>query len=523
MNASPRGLFGPTGLFAQPRGGASRTAGEVAASEPGGASARPFHSILGSALSQAAEVAAAQAVEAGALAVPASSSANGSAALPAQAGPGSARARLAEAAAGTIAGSVAGKTGREAVRAAMARSTSTAGPRSATALRAARERARASGGLEEESEAAAERTAAGEGSGGTSSHASTPGQVAAPAAFLAGEGGATKPSGSTRSGASSIPSGEPSSDASASREGEEPAGGAEATEPSGGATAEIPHHAVPAPNRRGSAGAPELAFHAAAPAPAHASSGAGEGEPRAESAVAIAAQRLSQVRPHQARASDLETGAGPAEGGSLAARAAPRAGEARGLERKVSFEPEKEKGEQRPDALNGRQDPAPGLAGHQVVGEQRGVAQAARASEVPVSASAALPPPPAGSDVQGAVLASAAHLKLDAGNLGVLELHLRMRDGAVHLRMEGDGARALQAQAGELSRALANEGLRLGSVEASLPQHAASGGTAGGRSGEERREAWEEAAQARELVPARGELSRKSTSSVPGGRVQVRV
>jgi hypothetical protein len=106
--------------------------------------------------------------------------------------------------------------------------------------------------------------------------------------------------------------------------------------------------------------------------------------------------------------------------------------------------------------------------------------------------------------VQGALLRSAAHLRLDAGALGALELHLRVRDGAVHLRVGGEAAPAVEARQGELSRALAGEGLRLAAVE---PRGGDGGpgpgaGGEGGRGFSERRDAWREAAEARERGPA---------------------
>jgi hypothetical protein len=113
-------------------------------------------------------------------------------------------------------------------------------------------------------------------------------------------------------------------------------------------------------------------------------------------------------------------------------------------------------------------------------------------------AAAALPPPPSGApDVQGSVMRNAANLRVDTGGLGALELHLRVRDGTLHLRVEGEGARAVEARSGELARALASEGLRLAIVEAP-PQDARAGGE-GGRGGGERRDAWQEARDAREL------------------------
>lgn len=103
---------------------------------------------------------------------------------------------------------------------------------------------------------------------------------------------------------------------------------------------------------------------------------------------------------------------------------------------------------------------------------------------------APLPAPPlhAGEPaLAGAVLRHAAHLRVETPATGPLELHLRVRDGVAHLRIEGDGARLVEGRAGELSRALAGEGLRLGQLDLparppSEPGHAgASAGEGGGR------------------------------------------
>ncbi|GEJ56991.1 hypothetical protein [Anaeromyxobacter diazotrophicus] len=134
--------------------------------------------------------------------------------------------------------------------------------------------------------------------------------------------------------------------------------------------------------------------------------------------------------------------------------------------------------------------PAPALA------EPRA---ASRAAAPAAAAPAPLPAAPAGQDVQGAVLHSAAHLKVDAGGaLGAIELHLRVRDGAVLLRVDGDAARAVESHAGELSRSLAGHGLELAPIEVGARDAGASLGGQGGRGFEERREAWQEAADARQ-------------------------
>ncbi|OFX26337.1 MAG: hypothetical protein A2V77_19605 [Anaeromyxobacter sp. RBG_16_69_14] len=128
-----------------------------------------------------------------------------------------------------------------------------------------------------------------------------------------------------------------------------------------------------------------------------------------------------------------------------------------------------------------------------------------------------IPPPPPGQDVQGAVLHHAAHLTVDAGALGSIELHLRLRDGALHLRVEGEAGRAVEARAGELSRTLAGEGLRL-AIEAPSREGSALGNTGeGGRDFEERREAWSEAADARDRIPVAVPATKPTPTVTPGG------
>jgi hypothetical protein len=128
-----------------------------------------------------------------------------------------------------------------------------------------------------------------------------------------------------------------------------------------------------------------------------------------------------------------------------------------------------------------------------------------------------IPPPPPGQDVQGAVLHHAAHLTVDAGALGSIELHLRLRDGALHLRVEGEAGRAVEARAGELSRTLAGEGLRLAIEPPSREGSALGNAGDGGRHFEERREAWNEAADARDRVPAATSATKTTPTVTPGG------
>ncbi len=131
---------------------------------------------------------------------------------------------------------------------------------------------------------------------------------------------------------------------------------------------------------------------------------------------------------------------------------------------------------------------------------------------------APLPAPGAGQELQGGVLRSAAHLKLDAGSAGTLELHLRVRDGALHLRVEGEGARALEARSGELSQALAGEGLKLAPIELGGTDAGLRAGGEGGRGFEERREAWQEAAEAQHHPGANPARATRSDAGPQAGR-----
>ena len=72
-----------------------------------------------------------------------------------------------------------------------------------------------------------------------------------------------------------------------------------------------------------------------------------------------------------------------------------------------------------------------------------------------------------GGDVEGAVLRNAAHLRIDSGQPGVgeIELHLRVREGVAHLRIDGEGGHLVAARAPELAAALAGAGLTLGKLE----------------------------------------------------------
>ncbi len=128
-----------------------------------------------------------------------------------------------------------------------------------------------------------------------------------------------------------------------------------------------------------------------------------------------------------------------------------------------------------------------------------------------------LPPPPPGQDVHGALLRNAAHLKVDGGALGPIELHLRLREGALHLRVDGDAARVVEARAGELSRTLAGDGLRLAIEPPSRDGTALGSGGEGGRQGQERREAWDEAADTRGHTPPATPATKSTRTVTPGG------
>ena len=100
---------------------------------------------------------------------------------------------------------------------------------------------------------------------------------------------------------------------------------------------------------------------------------------------------------------------------------------------------------------------------------------AGRTGAPPASAAPALPRlalaatagdgPPA--SVDGALLGNAAHLRISTGQAGVgdIELHLRVRGGVAHLRVDGEGGHLVGKSTTELSSALAGAGLSLGKLE----------------------------------------------------------
>ena len=72
-----------------------------------------------------------------------------------------------------------------------------------------------------------------------------------------------------------------------------------------------------------------------------------------------------------------------------------------------------------------------------------------------------------GNGVDGAILRSAAHLRIEGvpGGLGELELHLRIRGDVTILRVEGAGAQAVGMRETELAASLAAAGLSLGRLD----------------------------------------------------------
>jgi hypothetical protein len=91
------------------------------------------------------------------------------------------------------------------------------------------------------------------------------------------------------------------------------------------------------------------------------------------------------------------------------------------------------------------------------------------------------------------VLPHAAHLRVESDLLGQVELHVRIREGVAHLRLEGPSASAAQSLLPELRSALAREGLALGEVEITpapaqpaAPAQASTGGGIGSNGEEDR-------------------------------------
>jgi hypothetical protein len=93
-----------------------------------------------------------------------------------------------------------------------------------------------------------------------------------------------------------------------------------------------------------------------------------------------------------------------------------------------------------------------------------------RAAAAPPRAAPALPQEPPQTALAGTILPHTAHLRLESETLGDLALHLRVRDGVAHVRVEGEQAAQLAGRGHELKQALAAEGLKLGHLEVERPQ-----------------------------------------------------
>jgi hypothetical protein len=252
--------------------------------------------------------------------------------------------------------------------------------------------------------------------------------------------------------------------------------------------------AQPTPGAGAFEGGQRAAAEAAHAAHAHAHAASPADAQRAPSAAGKDGPRAHQA-PQAAPLTRASAAAGPRIPASPrhAAAAQPKATAA--AERERAKEREKEPSRRASDAPSTAPREATAAAAPQPApAPERSAAPRAQPA---APAAPPLPPAPAGHDVQGAVLRQAAHLRVDAGALGALELHLRVRDGALHLRVDGEAARAVEARAGELSRALASEGLRLAAVEGPPSDGGSRAEGEGGRSAGERSEAWQDSREDR--------------------------
>ncbi|HET6412250.1 MAG TPA: hypothetical protein VFG53_09335 [Anaeromyxobacter sp.] len=139
-----------------------------------------------------------------------------------------------------------------------------------------------------------------------------------------------------------------------------------------------------------------------------------------------------------------------------------------------------------------------GTAERQPAGESEGESRSPRISPLPSAAPAppglleatarapeparprppatlpALPAEPGETLVSGSVLPAVAHLRVSSQTLGDLAVHLRMQEGAAHVRVEGAAKSEVESRAPELARALAAEGIGLARIEGEPAPHAAS-------------------------------------------------
>lgn len=126
-------------------------------------------------------------------------------------------------------------------------------------------------------------------------------------------------------------------------------------------------------------------------------------------------------------------------------------------------------------------DPLPPFATAPLLGDPR--TEAARPRTTVAPPIPVLPIEPGEAIVSGAVLPSVAHLHLSSETLGEVALHLRILDGAAHVRVEGGPRGAVEPRAPELARALAAEGLHLARLEHEPNGSHSSGGGGAASSG----------------------------------------
>lgn len=123
---------------------------------------------------------------------------------------------------------------------------------------------------------------------------------------------------------------------------------------------------------------------------------------------------------------------------------------------------------------------------------------------------------PAAAD--GAVLQHSAHLRVEAPGVGELELHLRVRDGIAHLRVDGDAARVIESRVADLSRALASQGLELGTLDVREPE-AFAGFDQGGAAPRQHRDSGRERDEAPPRAPVPDPPRRSAAPAAPPASV----
>jgi hypothetical protein len=150
------------------------------------------------------------------------------------------------------------------------------------------------------------------------------------------------------------------------------------------------------------------------------------------------------------------------------------------------------------------------------------------APAAPASAASLRAAAPTGLDgggVEGAVLQHAAHLRIEPNQQGVgeIELHLRVRGGVAHLRVDGEGSQVGAARAPELATALASAGLSLGQIDAPagrppVPAAPAPGGAESHARGDGRTAGFDAPAQGQSEPRDRGEPGTPAHPNSPSAR-----